>query len=138
MNYLIYTNVISELTKKTPDSCVVQFLMSQQDLWVSSVVLHELEFGLRLLPSGRRREDLRVVLLDFVTEYEDRILPLKRREAERAAELRAQAHRSGRVLQLGDALIAGTATAHNLAIATRNVADFDDLDVDVTNPWETS
>ena len=33
-------------------------------------------------------------------------------------------------------LIAGTAKAHDLALATRNVTDFDGLDVDVTNPWE--
>ena len=42
----------------------------------------------------------------------------------------------GRVLHLGDALIAGTARAHNLAIATRNVGDFSGLDVATVNPWE--
>ena len=46
-------------------------------------------------------------------------------------------HRSGRVPGLGDALIAGAAKARNLSLATRNVRDFDGLDVDVTNPWET-
>lgn len=71
-----------------------------------------------------------------MTEYADRVLPLERREAESAAELRATAQRSGRVLHLGDALIAGTAKAHGLLIATRNVSDFDGLDADVTNPWE--
>ena len=40
------------------------------------------------------------------------------------------------MLHLGDALIAGTAKAHGLAVATRNVTDFDELDLDVTNPWE--
>ena len=46
--------------------------------------------------------------------------------------------RSGRVLDLGDALIAGTAKAHGLALATRNTADFAGLDVEVANPWETA
>jgi len=63
-------------------------------------------------------------------------LPLDRIGAERAAQFRAQAHRSGRVLDLGDALIAGTAKVHSLSVATRNVGDFADLDVDVINPWE--
>ena len=135
--YLIDTNVVSELTKASPDSGVVTFLSEQDDLWLSSVVLHELEFGLLSLPEGRRRDDLQQVLSDFTAEFDDRILPLERVEAEWAARLRAEAHLSGRVLHLGDALIAGTARAHGLAVATRNVKDFDGLDVNVANPWHT-
>ena len=135
--YLIDTNVVSELTKALPDPGVVAFLSEQDDLWLSSVVLHELEFGLRSLPQGRRRDDLQQVLSDFIAEFDDRILPLERIEAEWAARLRAEAHLSGRVLYLGDALIAGTAKAHGLSVATRNVKDFDGLDVNVANPWQT-
>lgn len=76
------------------------------------------------------------MLAEFIAEYEDRILPVDRIAAGWAARFRAQMHRSGRVLDLGDALIAGTARAHDLSLATRNVRDFDRLDVDVTNPWE--
>ena len=135
--YLIDTNVVSELTKVSPEPGVVTFLSEQDDLWLSSVVLHELEFGLLSLPEGRRRDDLQQVLSDFIAEFDDRILPLERVEAEWAARLRAKAHLSGRVLHLGDALIAGTARAHGLAVATRNVTDFDGLDVNVANPWQT-
>ena len=59
-----------------------------------------------------------------------------RPEAAQAATLRAQAHRSGRVLDLGDALIAGTAMANALSVATRNVGDFESLGLNVVNPWE--
>ena len=135
--YLIDTNVVSELTKASPDSGVIAFLSEQDDLWLAAVVLHELEFGLQSLPQGHRRDDLRQVLSDFITEFDDRILPLERIEAEWAARLRAEAHLSGRVLHLGDALIAGTAKAHGLSVATRNVKDFDGLDVNVANPWQT-
>ena len=134
--FLLDTNVVSELTKDAPDSRVIGFLTDQTDLWLLTVVLHELELGLYLLPPGRRREGLREVLSEFVTQYEDRILPLERREAEEAALLRARAHRAGRVLNLGDALVAGAAKAHDLCVATRNVGDFAGLAVDVTNPWE--
>ncbi len=136
--FLLDTNVVSELTKNVPNSQVITFLAAQNDLWLSIIVLHELDFGLNLLPLGRRRDRISAALAAFVTEYEDRILPVDRPEAEQAASLRAQARRSGRVLHLGDALIAGTAKTHNLAVATRNVADFDGLDVDVTNPWEAT
>lgn len=134
---LIDTNVVSELTRAAPDPGVLAFLSERDDLWLSSVVLHELEFGLRSLPRGRCRDDLQQVLSDFITEFEDRILPLERTEAVWAARLRAEAHRSGRVLHLGDALIAGTAKAHELSVATRNIRDFDRLDVHVINPWQT-
>ncbi|MDE2926170.1 MAG: PIN domain-containing protein [Acidobacteriota bacterium] len=115
----------------------VAFLSEHQDLWVSAIALHELEFGLRLLPLGQRRDRLRATLSEFITGYEDRVLPLERMGAEWAAHFRAQAHRAGRMLDLGDALIAGTARAHDLALATRNVADFSSLDLGVVNPWET-
>ena len=134
--FLLDANVISEITKERPDRRVVAFLTEQRDLWLPVVVLHELEFGLRLMPQGRRLDSLRAILLEFIAEYEDRILPLDRAGAELAAEFRAQAQRSGRMLDLGDALIAGTARVHDLAIATRNVGDFDYLGVSVTNPWE--
>lgn len=135
--FLLDTNVISELARNVPAPPVVAFLSKHQDLWTSTIVLHELEFGLRLLPLGQPRDRLRATLSEFITGYEDRVLPLERMGTEWAAHFRAQAHRAGRVLDLGDALIAGTAKAHDLALATRNVADFGNLDLDVVNPWKT-
>ena len=136
MSGLLDTNVISELTKDRPASGVVAFLAEPADLWLPSLVVHELEFGLRLMPSGRRRERLRTSLSALVAEYADRILPLDRTGAEWAARFRARAEQAGRSPDLGDALIAGTAKANDLSVATRNVKDFEDLGVDVVNPWD--
>lgn len=133
--FLLDTNVVSELTRDRPEPRVIAFLSEQPDLWLSTLVLHELEYGLELLPHGARRDGLEAVLTAFVAEYEDRIFPLDRMAARWAARFRADSHRSGRVLDLGDALIAGTARAHELSLATRNVRDFDRLDLEVTNPW---
>ena len=135
--YLLDTNVISEVIRSTPHTRVVTFLTEHDDLWLSSIVIHELEYGLQRMAQGQRRSGLQDSLLGVIAEYEDRILPLERVGAEWAARFRAQAHRFGRTLDLGDALIAGTAKTRDLAIATRNVRDFDGLDVDVVNPWET-
>ncbi len=136
--YILDTNVISELTRKYPDPRVSTFISAQKEqLWLSPVVLHELEFGLQLLPEGKRRFELYSLLSEFVSGHEDRILPLARKEAEWAARFRAQARKSGRVLDLGDALIAGTAKTHDLSVATRNIGDFAGLDIRITNLWET-
>lgn len=133
--FVLDTNVVSELNRPRPHAAVVAFLANGADLWLSVVVLHELEFGVQQLEPGRRRELYRQTLTDFVARYADRILPVGRTEAVQAASLRAHARRMGRVLHLGDALIAGTARAHDLAVATRNVRDFEELGVEVVDPW---
>ena len=134
--FLLDTNVLSEMTRPRPNLQVVEFLATPADLWLASLVVHELEFGLRLMPPGNRRERLRSDLLSLLEGYEDRILPVDRSSAEWAARFRADAVRSGRPPDLTDILIAGTAKANDLAVATRNVADFEGLDVEVVNPWD--
>lgn len=134
--HLLDSSVISELTKASPDTGVLAFLSEQHDLWLSSVVLHELELGLQLLPPGRGRDELRRALGELTSQFGDRILPLGHREAEWAARLGAQARLAGHVPRADDALLAGIAKEHELAIATCNERDFDGLDVAVTNPWE--
>ncbi|MDE2944697.1 MAG: type II toxin-antitoxin system VapC family toxin [Gemmatimonadota bacterium] len=133
---LLDTNVISELTKEVPAPPVVAFLSAGDDLWLSALVLHELEFGLRLLPHGRRRDALRDSLSEVIRHYEDRVLPVDRKAAVWAARFRAEARKRGCPLDLGDALIAGTAKASDLSLATRNVADFSGLQLALTNPWD--
>lgn len=135
--FLLETNVVSELTRTEPDGNVMAFLAAHHDLWLSAIVAHELEFGLQLLPHGQRRDLLSAALSGIVNEYQDRVLPVDRKVAEWAAVIRSQAHRDGRMLDLGDALIAGTARANELTVATRNIADFSGLDIHVFNPWET-
>lgn len=134
--YLLDSNVIAELTDASPNRGVVAFLATQDNLWLSSVVLYQLELGLQLLPQGSQRDGLRRALGELTSEFGDRLLPLGRQEAEWAARLGVQARRAGHVLGAVDALVAGTAKAHNLVVATRAVQHFDGLDVAVTNPWE--
>ena len=133
---LLDTNVVSETMRRDPDPRVSAFLIGHDGLWLSSMVIHELEFGVRLLPQGSRRTLLQQALQRLVSEYDDRILPLDRAGARWAAQFRAQERRAGRTLDLGDALVAGTAKAHDLALATRNTADFHHIDIDLINPWD--
>lgn len=135
-SFLLDTNVVSELTRDDPDSRVVRFLNDENDLWLSSIVVFEMEYGLATLSPGRRLEALRAVQADILAAFHDRLLPLNRSSAEWAAELRAQARHAGKAVDVGDALIAGTAKAHDLAIATRNVRDFEGMDIDLVNPWD--
>ena len=136
--YLLDSNVVSEIIKPTPEPRVVSFVSEQFDLWLSVIVVHEAHYGLNIMPRGRRRENLSSAFAALVTEYGDRVLPVSQSAAEHAARLRVFARMSGRVINLADALIAGTAMTHGLTIATRNVKDFDGLGLDVFDPWQST
>lgn len=136
--YLLDTTVIAELTNAFPNPGVLAFLAEHDELWLSAVVLHELELGLQLLPQGQGRDGLRRTLGELSSEFGDRILPLGRREAEWAARLKAQARLAGQSPRDRDALVAGTAKAHDLVIAAPAGQDFDGLDIAMTDPWQTA
>ncbi|MCY4103310.1 MAG: type II toxin-antitoxin system VapC family toxin [bacterium] len=133
--FVLDTNVVSELTKDRPEPRVLAFLNRTADTWLSSVVVHEIRFGMHTMPAGRRRDQVRADLSALLASHSDRILPLDRAGAEWAAHARAKMIRAGHDPGLADLLIAGTAAAHNLAVATRNVRDFEGLGIEVVNPW---
>ena len=62
IGYLLDTNVISEIMRSAPHPGVVAFLSEREDLWLSSIVIHELEYGVRRMPQGRRRGRLEAEL----------------------------------------------------------------------------
>lgn len=133
--FLLDTNVVSEVARPAPSPNVVAFLAERIDLWLSVVVIHELDYGVRLMPAGRRRDARRALLMDLTARFHQRVLPIGREEAGHASRLRADARRAGRTAHLGDALLAGTASANGLVLVTRNVDDFAPFDVELLNPW---
>ena len=134
--HLLDTNVVSELTSENSAPQVIAYLDDLDEHWLSSVVVHEMEYGVQVLPMGRRRERIYAAHIRLLETYSDRIIPLERPAAEWAAQFRVQLERQGRSIDLADALIAGTAMAHNLALVTRNVRDLAGLDIEIINPWE--
>ncbi|WP_423917096.1 PIN domain-containing protein [Candidatus Poriferisodalis sp.] len=133
---LLDTNVISEATRPTPDQNVLAFLAASQSFWLSAIVVHELEYGIGQMPSGRRRDHLAATIRSFVAEAGDQVLPVGVPESVRAAEFRVFVRRSGRTLTISDSLIAATASVNHLTLATRDTSDLTGLDLRVVNPWE--
>lgn len=99
--------------------------------------MHELEYGLNLLPEGNRRSQLAETIQLLLNQYTAFVLPIQQAEASQAARLRAQAKQQGRIIHLADALIAGTALVHGLTIATRNIKDFEGLGLNLVNPFSS-
>jgi len=133
--YLLDTNVISEIMTAEPNQRVIDFLTHLKESYLSVITLHELHYGLQLLPEGQRRNTIANKLQNLLTHYNDYIIPVNQAIALQAALLRADAKQEGRIVHLADALIASTARVNNWVVATRNTNDFIDSGVDIINPW---
>jgi len=135
MDWLVDTNVISELVRPRPTDKVIAFLERTRGLHLSVVTLHEIAYGAERAPDSVRRAKLTAWLGKLTLQYADRIIPVDTGIAERAGRLRAAADALGRRADPLDALIAATALERNLKLATRNVGDFRDLGPELHDPW---
>jgi hypothetical protein len=68
--------------------------------------------------------------------FDERVLPFTAAAADHYSRVAVERQRQGRRLEAFDAMIAGTALAHDAQIATRDVADFADCGVTIINPWD--
>lgn len=134
MKYLVDANVLSEPTKPTADPRVVAWLRAhEQDLAVDPVILGELRFGILILPKGKKR----AALERWFEAGAGRLncLPWDADTGLKWAELLARLRVTGRAMPIKDSLIAATALAHDLAVATRNRADFTNAGVRIVDPF---
>src|SRR5579863_7600477 len=136
--YILDTNVISELRKgrKTHPN-VKQWAerLPSASLYISVISVLELEIGILLIEHRDKEQGaiLRAWMDRHVLPtFSGRILAIDTTVAQRCAALHVPNPRSDR-----DALIAATALVHGLTVATRNVADFEGMGVDVLSPWES-
>jgi hypothetical protein len=134
VKYLVDADVLSEATKPLPAGRVLDWLRRYAtNLVISPIVLGELEYGILLLPAGRRRRQL----FDWFAVGVKRlyVVPVDAATANEWAKLVAELHRKGRAMPVKDSLIAATARQHGMTIATRNVAHFRHSGVPIVNPF---
>ena len=134
MKYLADTNVLSEPTKPHPNAAVIEWLRHHEpELVVSPIVLGELQYGILLLPAGRKRTRLLKWFAEGVQRFPT--LDFDTATADTWARLLAQLKQKGKAMPIKDSLIAAVAKKHGLAVATRNVADFKHAGVKLVNPF---
>jgi hypothetical protein len=134
---LLDTNIISEAMKPGGDRAVLLWLDDQalETLFLSTISLAELRFGIATLPAGRRKDRLGDELDGRILPlFEDRLLPFDKTAADAYGRLRAQARAAGRSIETADGYIAAIAVANRLSVATRDVGPFKAAGVDVIVP----
>ena len=137
MKYLVDANVLSEPTKPAPDPRVMAWLRANERyIAVCPVILGELRFGILILPVGRKRTALEI----WFDAGAGRLhcLPWDADTGLKWAELLARLRTTGRAMPIKDSLIAAAAIVNNLAVATRNRADFVNAGVRIVDPFLTA
>ncbi len=136
---LLDTNVVSELRKVASGKAdanvaVWNETVDPAETFISSVVLHELEIGVRLVErnDAAAGKVLRNWLENAVLlAFSGRILPLDEAAAVQAAKWHVPNPKP-----INDAYIAATALTRRMTLVTRNIKDFDGMGVALVNPWD--
>ena len=135
---ILDTNIISEFMTSPPASSVLEWLNSQDTLllYMTTISIAEIGFGLRVLPIGKRRRLLEERFEQFVTTaFESRILSFDEEAARKYGGIKAHRREIGRPLSDLDCQIAAIARSNGFMIATRNTRDFEDCGLELINPF---
>ena len=138
MSTLLDTNVVTELMREWPESSVARWVSGHpvEDLFLSAVSEAELRYGAAILPIGLRRETLFFKIEAMLSDaFEDRVLPFDSDAARAYGHIAAARRSAGRPVASADCQIAAIAAARHMRIATRNVRDFEDMGIEIVDPW---
>ncbi len=134
MHYLLDTNIISEISKRTPNSGVLEWFDAAEDtdLFLSVITIGEIRKGIeqkRRTDPGRA-ERLERTLHTIRTDYRGRIVPISEAVAEEWGRM-CMVHPNHPV----DNLLSATAKIHGMTLVTRNIRDVEIHEIAYLNPF---
>jgi toxin FitB len=138
MQWLLDTNILSELRRPKPESKVVDFVAKQplESIHISVVTLAEIRFGIEVLPDVTRRSELNDWLTHKVRPmFEQRVLPITEDVMLKWRLLVEEGRKIGHTFSQPDLIIAATAQHYDLTIVSRDTSEFEKARVTVFNPW---
>jgi toxin FitB len=136
--WLLDTNILSELRRVRPNPKVVAFIKAQplEMLYISSVTLAEIRFGIELFAEPVRRAELDNWLTHRVRPmFEGRVLPVTEDVMLKWRLLVEEGRKTGHTFSQPDLIIGATALEHGLTLVSRDTADYERAHVPVINPW---
>ena len=137
--FILDTNVVSELMRLAPNPAIASWVAERatSSLFLTAVTEAELRFGLAIMPPGKRREGLATGLERMLKAgFANRVLPFDRGAAGAYAGIAAARRQLGRPIAQSDCQIAAIARSRGMAVATRNVRDFEEIGIEIFNPWD--
>jgi hypothetical protein len=132
------TNVVSEPLRATGEPAVLAWLDQQniETLFLTTISLAELRYGVAALPDCRRKDGLGAALEGrIIALFGPRMLSFDSAAADAYARIRARAKAAGKAIAAPDGYIAATAAAHGFTVATRDTEAFEAAGLPVINPW---
>jgi toxin FitB len=135
---LVDTNVVSEPMKTRGDKRVVAWLDRQriETLFISTITVSEILFGIAALPAGSRRSRLSEAFEREIERlFEGRILSFDLAAARAYAILMSGARARDLSIPMANGRIAAIAAANRLSVATRDKPPFRGAGVKTVNPW---
>lgn len=136
---LLDTNVLSELMKREADVRVITWLdkWPLQHVFISVISKAEIEYGVLILPAGKRKKQIADAAEKVFMLFDNRILPFNSKTTSYFADIKSKRKSIGRPISYADAQIAAIALQHRLRFATRNTTDFEAIHgLEVINPWD--
>lgn len=137
---ILDTNIISEMMKSVPDEGVAAWLDQQNilSLYITSISMGEIYYGLSVLPSGKRRNTLEKSFGKVVdAAFDQRILSFTDDVSSRYGVIMAKRRKLGRPMSVPDGQIAAIAGVSDAILATRNIKDFIQCDIELINPFDS-
>jgi predicted nucleic acid-binding protein len=133
------TNVISEAMKPEPNQAVRAWLNERvaETLYLTSVTLSEMLFGIAVLPAGRLRNSLTRALNGLLALFGDRVLPFDIDAARHHAALAVAVRNAGRGFPTPDGYIAAIAGSRGFIVASRGTSPYEAGGLGVVDPWQT-
>ncbi|MGO1949619.1 MAG: type II toxin-antitoxin system VapC family toxin [Mycobacteriaceae bacterium] len=135
---ILDTNVVSEPMRRHPDQNVVDWLDAQapETLYLTTITLAEVRFGIAALPDGFRRNTLHERFEhEFVPLFGERMLPFDMNATTSFSALRSRSRQQGKAIGDFDALIAAIAMSRGYVVATRDTSPFQNAGLVTINPF---
>jgi predicted nucleic acid-binding protein len=138
-SWLLDTNILSELRRPKPERKVIAFVAAQplDRLFISSVTLAEIRFGIELVPDANVRAELNDWLAHKIRPmFEQRVLQVTEDIMFKWRLLVVEGRKAGHTYSQPDLIIAATGLHHGLTIVSRDVVDYEKTRVPLFNPWK--
>lgn len=135
---ILDTHILSELMKSEPELTVIAWLNKQvaTQLYITTVSIAEITYGLNSLPEGKRRDALNSAFNQAINNaFKHRIISFDEAAAYAYGTLMSKRKKMGRPLNSLDGQIAAIALISSATLATRNLCDFVDCNIELINPF---